>query len=428
MTLGNPLMDSSSGPGDEGTPSAPRNMSSSHDWDPFFPAEALERDGGPFRHDLETSETDIPFGSQLPPQPWSHLTLPSIPEDDNAVNNFQFNPMDYEAWPLPEPHPYEYTTPDHTQGFREGFSSSSVYGTNDFEDQIEGTGSSSSSLSCWRFKTLTLDTESTSYTSHSTPVNALSSSYNSPTPLHDDVNHLEHLPFEETDDEARQGMKDTLRKGKIATKNQKPTTVQSTTKAQKPTKGTSLDLTSRATSSFIAADDLLSGPSTKGKFTVRTIDGEMQVLLSRNDWASAIYHDQIRAQLVVLAPPNGPDGYVHEPASGKDKLDVTTYYEPHKDWGFNSRGNRPDVCFQWVARSNTTLPTPKFEFMMHGGAIVLDRLTDRAIQDLPMPSCISSQVEGGRLEAMVRLHGRQVITNGQWISNLFPSDTQSRIP
>ncbi|KAL8760038.1 MAG: hypothetical protein Q9199_000353 [Rusavskia elegans] len=48
---------------------------------------------------------------------------------------------------------------------------------------------------------------------------------------------------------------------------------------------------------------------------------------------NAVYHDDIRAELVAQAP---PELYHHLPASGTDELDVTTFYEPHKAWGFGN--------------------------------------------------------------------------------------------
>ncbi|KAL8856663.1 MAG: hypothetical protein Q9178_006730 [Gyalolechia marmorata] len=133
----------------------------------------------------------------------------------------------------------------------------------------------------------------------------------------------------------------------------------------------------------------------KRKVAVR--DGNFCVQLSNDLWAPAVYHREIRAELVAEAPPHR---YRHLPASGSDELDVTSYFEPHKDWGFESRDDRPDVCFEWTAREASTDEQPGI--MKHKGLIVLDNITNKPIRDFPIPSCISSKVEGGRLEAMLR--------------------------
>ncbi|KAL8779132.1 MAG: hypothetical protein Q9213_007093 [Squamulea squamosa] len=132
-----------------------------------------------------------------------------------------------------------------------------------------------------------------------------------------------------------------------------------------------------------------------GKVDLR--NGVLKVELGPNQWVRAVYHHQIRAELVAQAPPRL---YRHLPASGSEKLDVTTFYEPHKDWGFVDRKDRPDVCFEWVPRQGSILHQPKM--LKHRGLIVLDVFTNKPIRDWPIPSCLSSKIEGGRLEAMRR--------------------------
>ncbi|KAL8847302.1 MAG: hypothetical protein Q9221_007647 [Calogaya cf. arnoldii] len=128
------------------------------------------------------------------------------------------------------------------------------------------------------------------------------------------------------------------------------------------------------------------------------------VQISPDSWAPAIRHHEIRAELIAQAP---SELYRYPPASGNDELDVTSYYEPHSNWGFNARDQRPDVCFQWLSRKGSTIDDPGY--MKHRGFIVIDSFNE-PIQDLPMPTCISSVIEAGRLEAMIRLHGHNVIT------------------
>ena len=135
------------------------------------------------------------------------------------------------------------------------------------------------------------------------------------------------------------------------------------------------------------------------------IDGRLYVQSVSGARRPAVYHSDIRADLVAQAPPRL---YAHLPASGVDNLDVTTFYEPHRDWGFNDRKDRPEACFMWLRHGDPILQKPGY--MMHGDSIVLDHFTDLPMRDLPMPSCISTEIEGGRMEAMIRIHGHQIIT------------------
>ncbi|KAL8757201.1 MAG: hypothetical protein Q9199_002386 [Rusavskia elegans] len=153
------------------------------------------------------------------------------------------------------------------------------------------------------------------------------------------------------------------------------------------------------------ADVVGTVPNGRRKAAVEERNGALYVQVSPNYWAPAVYHNDIRAELVAQAP---PELYRHLPASGTDELDVTSFYEPHKDWGFGARNERPDVCFEWLSREGSTIENPGY--MRHGNLVVLDHFTNKPIEDLPMPTCISSEIDGGRMEAMVRLHGPSIIT------------------
>ena len=147
----------------------------------------------------------------------------------------------------------------------------------------------------------------------------------------------------------------------------------------------------------LGADGVEKGESGRRKQKVAVRNGTLYLQISNDIWAPAIYHHEIRGELIADAP---PQRYRHLPASGSDELDVTSYYEPHKNWGFQSRDDRPDVCFEWTAREAPTDREPGI--MKYKGIIVLDYFTNKPIRDFPIPSCISSKVEGGRLEAMLR--------------------------
>ncbi|KAL8926705.1 MAG: hypothetical protein Q9208_002779 [Pyrenodesmia sp. 3 TL-2023] len=137
----------------------------------------------------------------------------------------------------------------------------------------------------------------------------------------------------------------------------------------------------------------------KGK--VEYINGELHVQY-RSRMKPAVYHHTLRAEMIAQAPPSR---YEHTPKSGKDVLDVTSFHEAHRAWGFANRGMMPDICFQWLPADDrvTKAPGP----MMHNGRIVIDT-ENNPVRDWDIPCCLSSDVEGGRLEAMSRENGNKI--------------------
>ncbi|KAL9578898.1 MAG: hypothetical protein Q9212_005425 [Teloschistes hypoglaucus] len=128
---------------------------------------------------------------------------------------------------------------------------------------------------------------------------------------------------------------------------------------------------------------------------------ELVVYHEKSLWP-AILHSELRAEKIREAP---PEMYAHMPTRGFHELDVTSYWPNHHDWGFLRRNDRPDVLFQFLPRAKQDIPYPGVMFFQ--GKIVIDE--DRnPIVDWPIPFCLSSQVEGGRLEAMARQNGNKI--------------------
>ncbi|KAL8761962.1 MAG: hypothetical protein Q9184_001976 [Pyrenodesmia sp. 2 TL-2023] len=137
----------------------------------------------------------------------------------------------------------------------------------------------------------------------------------------------------------------------------------------------------------------------KGK--VEYINGELHVQY-RSRMKPAVYHHTLRAEMIAQAPPSR---YEHTPKSGQDVLDVTSFHESHRAWGFANRAMMPDICFQWLPANDKVTKTPGP--MMHNGKIVIDT-ENNPVRDWNIPSCLSSEVEGGRLEAMSRENGNKI--------------------
>ncbi|KAL8831947.1 MAG: hypothetical protein Q9170_005073 [Blastenia crenularia] len=128
------------------------------------------------------------------------------------------------------------------------------------------------------------------------------------------------------------------------------------------------------------------------------IDGVLHVE-HRGDFQPAIYHQDLRRVMIEQAPPNRYDIL---PSHGVGELDVTSYFEPHRSWGFKKRDQRPELLFQFLA--SNTRKTAQPGLMMHRGRLVID-LENHPIKNWPMPFCFSSKIEPGRVEAICRLNG-----------------------
>jgi len=129
-------------------------------------------------------------------------------------------------------------------------------------------------------------------------------------------------------------------------------------------------------------------------------------------WLSAAPLDDYRHH--IMCQDTSRDAYNHTPDHGQHVDDVTTF--PVQDtlgqryWNFRDKsswGNIVDTegreVMYMIDRPDHHLQTPNPGYMMQNGVIMLDP-DDHPIIDWPcMPRLISSQIEGGRMEALRRI-------------------------
>ncbi|KAL8685715.1 MAG: hypothetical protein Q9218_007585 [Villophora microphyllina] len=146
---------------------------------------------------------------------------------------------------------------------------------------------------------------------------------------------------------------------------------------------------------------------------VAYIENQLMVY-HEHSWQPAVYHRELRAEKIAEAP---PEMYAHLPARGKDVLDVTSYWPDHHDWGFENRDDRPDVLFQFLPPAKSR-STSRNKVMTNRGRIIIAEDGSPVI-DFPIPFCLSSQTEPGRLEAMSRKNGNK-ITKRDYLARMPP--------
>ncbi|KAL8713729.1 MAG: hypothetical protein Q9220_002255 [cf. Caloplaca sp. 1 TL-2023] len=145
--------------------------------------------------------------------------------------------------------------------------------------------------------------------------------------------------------------------------------------------------------------DIAYGDDDRKKGEVKVQNGVLYVK-ERNEWTPAVYHHELRAERIAQAPPSL---YTHAPRKGEDPLDVTSFWPPHKDFGFSTRDTRPPVLFNWILPKTFH---PKPNHMTDNGRIVID-MDNHPVIDYPIPFALSSEIEAGRLELMSRSNHRQ---------------------
>ncbi|KAI4237969.1 MAG: hypothetical protein LQ349_001430 [Xanthoria aureola] len=384
-------MDPSAGAGAEGMSNAPRNGMTSISRDAVLEADIPDLVCGDLSLDWQ------PFGAQnqvenrleTQDSTWTGLTAPSASNHydySNVLGDQEYEPPDNGTFGMFGAHSHERTAMTHIPETYEN-----VYPSIERSFDIQEQGDICS-LSSQLYRTAGSHAQGTEsgyshWTADNAPFTEPSFTYDRPEPSAEEVAFAQHRHFQENHDRP------------MSSTRKKPP------KEYKPTKSTYLTMAA-VTCARLAADSIEIGLIRMPKAKVKQMNGKLHVELSPRNWVPAVYHNDIRAELVAQAP---PQLYDHQPAAGSQgQLDVTTYYEAHRAWGFKIRSHRPDVCFEWLGRESSIIENPGY--MRHGDLIVLDPFTNLPIQDLPMPSCISSRVEGGRMEAMVRLHGHEVIT------------------
>ena len=122
------------------------------------------------------------------------------------------------------------------------------------------------------------------------------------------------------------------------------------------------------------------------------------------EFLPAVYHTDIRRQLIDEASGGGRYRYPHRRCRGTEKTNVTAYLRSNHDWT-EDREHRPEVCFQFGLR---TWPTPDYEpeIWMRDGLYVIDGHNRRMRLWRNLPLTISSEECGGFLEAWRREDSR----------------------
>ncbi|MCJ1264526.1 hypothetical protein MMC22_004398 [Lobaria immixta] len=130
----------------------------------------------------------------------------------------------------------------------------------------------------------------------------------------------------------------------------------------------------------------------------RIMNGAMEYRTD-NGWVPAIYHDDIRAQLIA----EGPQGTYNVPRKqGKGINDVTSFHPAYKTNG-PGRENRHKILFRYE-RKDYPVPSYAPEIMTYRGQVVLDPYNDPVLQWNEIPLVLSSKYEGYDMEVVRRLN------------------------
>ncbi|MCJ1289936.1 hypothetical protein MMC34_001470 [Xylographa carneopallida] len=133
-------------------------------------------------------------------------------------------------------------------------------------------------------------------------------------------------------------------------------------------------------------------------------DGEKMLcrLPGKTDWKPAVWHDDIRDELIESLK-NNVGSYVHTRAAGPEPNNITSFHPYHRHWGPNV-DSRPKILFQFDPYNDWGRINCKPKGMMYKGQIVLDA-ENRQVRDFyEMPLTISTQIEGWFIEALIRLN------------------------
>ena len=122
------------------------------------------------------------------------------------------------------------------------------------------------------------------------------------------------------------------------------------------------------------------------------------------EFLPAVYHADIRRQLIDEASEGGRYRYPHRRCKGTEKTNVTAYLHANHNWT-EDREHRPEVCFQFELRA---WPTPDYEpeVWVRDGLYVIDVHNRRMRLWRNLPLTISSEECGGFLEAWRREDSR----------------------
>lgn len=130
-----------------------------------------------------------------------------------------------------------------------------------------------------------------------------------------------------------------------------------------------------------------------------TANGSLEHLLEHeNKWVPAVFHNDIRAELIAEAALLGQ--YDHPRKRGVGDTDVTSYLPAHKTWG-PAEADWPAVMFHVNMEKNSGLGINDADLWYHGGRLVLDDDNDpmRWFPDM-LPATCSSAMESWELLAL----------------------------
>ena len=144
-------------------------------------------------------------------------------------------------------------------------------------------------------------------------------------------------------------------------------------------------------------EEMDSAPSKRDlkKGVIRYVKGDLQVKQG-TQWHPASYHHDLREEILQRYP---PAAYDVRPSRGACPLDQTSFWRPHQALNFDNRDDYPDIVLQWIPPEQKS--NGKVNPLMYKGRILID-FNNRIIKDFQMPFCLSSELEGARLEYISR--------------------------
>ncbi|MCJ1267241.1 hypothetical protein MMC22_007126 [Lobaria immixta] len=128
-------------------------------------------------------------------------------------------------------------------------------------------------------------------------------------------------------------------------------------------------------------------------------NSKQQELSTDASLVPAIFHDQIRAELIDIAREDG--AYTHKPTKGSEATDITAFHPDQKDWQ-EKGANRPDVLKVFAKPENFANPQYNLGFMYFDRFLVIDHEGQPLRPFRGIPLTLSSKLEGWRAEAIRR--------------------------
>ncbi|KAL8831951.1 MAG: hypothetical protein Q9170_005077 [Blastenia crenularia] len=134
-------------------------------------------------------------------------------------------------------------------------------------------------------------------------------------------------------------------------------------------------------------------------------NGKLQWLdKTRYEWRPAVYHKDIREQLIEDTAKLG--AYKYEMNKGKNsKLDVTSFHPAYEENG-HRRENWPKILFKYVPDTSDFMHVKPEYWVYHDGRIVIDCNND-AMYDFPeIPTTLARNADAWLLLAIMRLNNK----------------------